>query len=91
MKKVLLVAAIGVAGLVSANNKVEALKEEPKKEKTEVVVPNETKEERKAVAAWGCLFISYDCGTSGIACGESLFEIIEKAYNGYDFMCSDVA
>lgn len=97
MKKLLLVAAIGVAGLVSANNKVEASKEEPKKQKTEIIefkkeskLPNEMKEEVKNVAVWGCLIISYDCGTKGISCGETLSEIIEQALNGYDFMCSDV-
>lgn len=98
MKKLFLVATLCVAGLLSANNNIEVSKEEPKKEKTEVVelkkepkLSNEMKEEGKDVAVWGCLFISYDCGTSGIACGETLFEIIEQALNGYDFMCSDVA
>ena len=53
-------------------------------------ISNEKKKEVKNVAVWGCLIISYDCGTKGISCGETLSEIIEQALNGYDFMCSDV-
>lgn len=82
---------------MSANNEVKASKEQPKNQKTEIVelkkeskLSNEKKKEVKNVAVWGCLIISYDCGTKGISCGETLSEIIEQALNGYDFMCSDV-
>ena len=65
------------------DNEIVELKKESK-------LSNEKKKEVKNVAVWGCLIISYDCGTKGISCGETLSEIIEQALNGYDFMCSDV-
>lgn len=79
MKKLLLVAAIGVAGIMSANtiavdsNNIEYAAQN---------IETNTK-------IYDCLLIQYDCGSMGIACVNNMAEIIEMAWNGYDFMCND--
>ncbi|HBR10769.1 MAG TPA: hypothetical protein DD740_00875 [Chryseobacterium sp.] len=74
MKKLLFIAALGVAGFMSAKSNTMG-KITPTLENTSV---NKSAE---------CLLIHYDCGTNGIACGNNLMEILELAWNGYDFMC----
>ena len=48
-------------------------------------------EEKKAKTQYGCVYVGYDCGTNAVFCGNNLLEIIDKAWNAYDFMCSQTA
>ena len=98
MKKLLLVATLCVAGLVSAKDNVKHLKDDPKMSRSENVIiknhffENEKKnEEKKAKTQYGCVYVGYDCGTNAVFCGNNLLEIIDKAWNAYDFMCSQTA
>ena len=42
---------------------------------------------KTASADWSCVRVSYDCGTTGWACGGSTLEIIMNAWDAYDIAC----
>ena len=53
----------------------------PKKIETKII------KKKTASADWSCVRVSYDCGTTGWACGGSTLEIIMNAWDAYDIAC----
>ena len=74
MKKLMLLAAFGVAGIMSANT---------------ITVENEKAPEVKVEqeAEWTCVSVVLSCGITGQACGETLIDIIEIVLIADDILC----
>lgn len=84
MKKLLLTVALGGITLVSASTGKVVKKvttTAPKKIETKII------KKKTASADWSCVRVSYDCGTTGWACGGSTLEIITNAWDAYDIAC----
>lgn len=75
MKKLFLVAALGVAGLVSASEPVKG------NEKEVVSQENAQKLERM------CVQVLTSCGKRAVACGETTMEIIGNALVADELSC----
>ena len=75
MKKLFLVAALGVAGLVSAT--------EPTTEKES----NSSKQENSKKVLRTCVQVMTSCGKRAVACGETTVEIVENAWLADELSC----
>ncbi|WP_426478444.1 hypothetical protein ACP3T3_02965 [Chryseobacterium sp. CBSDS_008] len=87
MKKLILLAAFGVAGLVSAENLV--VKETTIKEKSKKEAEAPKKETTKAQTTAACVPVSYSCGVSGWACGATVMEMLSNAWDGDSLFCGN--
>ena len=75
MKKLLLVAALGVAGVMSAS-----INPVPKEfEKSKALKANE----------FTCISITYSCGWPGFICGNSIGEIAFNAWESDNYVCGN--
>ncbi len=79
MKKLFLVATIMVAGSMSANTI---------SSETEIVEENATVKV-EAAAAYGCVPTTLSCGITGMACGETLADVIDIAIIADDILCGN--
>lgn len=71
MRKIFFVAALCVAGLVSANN-VKDGKEETKNTQKEVVVSSESGKVVESEVGFGCPVFTLSCGEKGTICRSSV-------------------
>ena len=87
MKKLFLSLAVCTATLLSASTGLVVEKS------TIVSIPQEeisvNQKEISALAVWDCVYVTFGCGTTGWACGNSTFEIIMNAWNAYDAACEN--
>ncbi|WP_061084587.1 hypothetical protein [Chryseobacterium indologenes] len=80
MKKLFFIAAIAVAGTLSAKPAV--VKSAEKKERTE-----SKSQTKKAAAPFGCVPVSYSCGVKGYACGSNTVQMLINAWEGESLFC----
>ncbi|PWN64812.1 hypothetical protein [Chryseobacterium oncorhynchi] len=80
MKKLFLIATIMVAGSMSANTI---------SSETEILEENTTVVKAEAAAAYGCVPTTLSCGITGMACGETLADVIDIAIIADDILCGN--
>lgn len=78
MKKLIFMAAFAVAGTMSANTIAVETETLPEVQQTQT----EAKD-------YGCVNVTLSCGYSGVACGESLVDIIELVLDADDYLCGN--
>ncbi|AZB01171.1 hypothetical protein EG359_16830 [Chryseobacterium joostei] len=80
MKKLFLMATIMVAGSMSANTI---------SSETEILEENTTVAKVEAAAAYGCVPTTLSCGITGMACGETIADVIDIAIIADDILCGN--
>lgn len=78
MKKLIFMAAFAVAGTMSANTIAAETENLPEEQQA----PTEAK-------AYGCVDVTLSCGYSGVACGETLGDIIDIVLAADDYLCGN--
>ncbi len=78
MKKLIFMAAFAVAGTMSANTIAAETENLPEEQQA----PAEAK-------AYGCVDVTLSCGVTGVACGETLGDIIDVVLAADDAYCGN--
>ena len=82
MKKLLFVAALGVAGLMSAKGNTNQVKEEKMPKKN---VKNKNASNLQVEA--GCFPFTLSCGVQGTACGDNTAELLLLIWDADNAIC----